>query len=104
MKIGDNVIVSDRNPNHLGYGVCAYAGMSGIVTDVGEDGSFIVQCATSILIVPMVIYGRPKIYWVWVNGELIRHKGIVNKTESIVDFKLNIIDRIKKYFFNLPWI
>ena len=87
MKIGDEVIVSDKNPNHLCYGVCAYAGMKGIVTDVWEDNAFCINCGTSILVVPMVIYGVPKTYWIWLNGELVKHKGIKQKNLVITKNK-----------------
>ena len=39
MKIGDKVKMSERNPNHLGNGVDAYAGMEDMVTDIYNDGA-----------------------------------------------------------------
>ena len=46
MKIqnGDKVMISDRNPNHLGFGVTAYAGWKGKVTELNESGAFIIDC------------------------------------------------------------
>lgn len=84
MKIGDKVKMSDRNPNHLGYGVDAYAGMEGVVTDVYEDGAFILDCGNCTLVAPMNnAYKQPKKgYWVWLNGELIFHKRINAKIET----------------------
>jgi hypothetical protein len=75
MNIGDEVIVSDKNPNHLGFGVCAYAGMKGKVIEIWEDNAFALDCGGSTLVVPMVIYGSPKNYWIWINGKLTNWKG-----------------------------
>ena len=76
MKIGDTVVMSSRNLNHLGNSVNAYAGMKGVVTDIYENGSFALNCTNSILVVPMCdAYGQPKKgVWVWLNGEHIFHK------------------------------
>ena len=76
MKIGDEVIISDKNSNHLGYGVCAYTGMKGTVKEIWKDNGFYLDCGNCSLVVPMVIYGAPKTIWIWVNGELIKYKGI----------------------------
>jgi hypothetical protein len=78
MKIGDKVRMSESNSNHLGYGVDAYAGMEGIVTDIYDDGAFALNCSTSILVVPMNnAFKQPKKgVWVWLNGNHIFHKRI----------------------------
>ena len=78
MKIGDTVKMSDKNPNRLGYGVCAYSGMEGVVKDVWDDGSFSIFTGNSWLIVPMNnAYKQPQEgVWIWLNGELIFHKRI----------------------------
>lgn len=76
MKIGDKVKMSKRNTNHLGRGVDAYAGMEGVVTDVYDDGAFVLNCGSSILIVSMnYAFKKPKKgVWVYLNGEHIFHK------------------------------
>ena len=78
MKIGDKVRMSERNPNHLGYGVDAYAGMEGVVTDIYDNGSFVLNCENCILVVPMNdAFKNPKEgVWVWLNGKHIFHKRI----------------------------
>jgi hypothetical protein len=84
MKVGDLVKMSDRNPNHLRNGVCAYAGMEGIVTDIWEDGAFSIDCATSILVVPMRDSFKQPIKGVWIhlNGKLIFHERVHVKSTS----------------------
>jgi hypothetical protein len=85
MKIGDKVKMSDKNPNHLGYGVDAYAGMEGIVTEIYNDGAFVLKCETSILVVPMSnTFNKPKKgVWIWLNGEHIFHKRIETKPKNL---------------------
>jgi hypothetical protein len=72
--------------------------MKGIVTDVWEDNAFCINCGTSILVVPMVIYGVPKTYWIWLNGKLIKHDGIKQKfnlpNNKSVKPKMGIEDKI----------
>jgi hypothetical protein len=55
--------------------------MEGIVTDICDDGAFILNCKTSILVVPMNnAFKRPeKGVWIWLNGEHIFHKRINSK-------------------------
>lgn len=79
MKIGDIVKMSDRNTNHLGNDVCAYAGMKGIVTYISDDGAFCLDCGTSTLVVPMNNAYKQKIkgIWIWVNDNLIFYKPII---------------------------
>lgn len=81
MKIGDKVKMSERNPNHLGNGVDAYAGMEGLVTDVYDNGEFVLNCGSSILVVPMYNARKQpkKGVWIWLNGEHIFHKRIDTK-------------------------
>ena len=68
MKKGDKVKMSYKNQN-------AYDGMEGTVTDVYEDNAFVLNCGTSILVVPMRNYwGRIKGVWIYLNNELIYHK------------------------------
>lgn len=76
MKVGDTVVISNKNKNHLGNDVCAYAGMKGIVTDVWDDNSFCLNCQTSILVVPMrnAFKEKRKGVWVELNGTLVFHK------------------------------
>ena len=70
--------MSERNPTHLGNGVDAYAGMEGKVTNIYNDGAFVLDCGSSILVVPMNnAYKQPKTgVWIWFNGEHIFHKRI----------------------------
>lgn len=84
MEVGDKVKMSERNPNHLGYGVDAYSGMEGVVTDIYEDGAFALDCGSSILVVPMNnLFKKPKKgVWIWLNGEHIFHKRIDNKPKT----------------------
>lgn len=85
MKIGDKVIISAKNPNHLGYGVSAYAGMEGIVSDIWEDNSFTLKCETSTLVVPMKSHFKHKKgIWIWLNGELVFHKRKAQLNYSIL--------------------
>ena len=51
MKIrnGDKVMISDRNPNHLGHGITAYAGWSGTVIELSNNGAFSIDCGGRIL-------------------------------------------------------
>jgi len=81
MKTGDKIKMSGNNLNHLGNDVCAYAGMEGVVTHIYDDGAFILDCGTSILVVPMNdAFKQPKEgVWVWLNGEHIFHKRINTK-------------------------
>lgn len=51
ISIGDKVMVSDRNPNHLGYGVTAYAGWQGRVTHMFDNGGLQMDCGTRTLII-----------------------------------------------------
>ena len=78
MKTGDKVRMSDRNKNHLGYGVCAYSGMQGVVEKVWEDGSFSLNCGNSTLAVPMLSRStnRTEGIWIWLNEELIFYNPI----------------------------
>jgi len=71
MKIGDSVKISDKNPNHLGRDVSAYANMEGIVTDLWEDGSFAIKTSSSVLVVPL--HNKDGI-WIYLNDTLIFHK------------------------------
>ena len=85
MKIGDKVKMSRSNPNHLGYGICAYAGMEGIVTDIYDDGAFSLDCGKNTLTVPM-----DKAYdglWIWLNGEHVFHKRIETNVNNTNIFK-----------------
>lgn len=75
MKIGDKVKMSEKNPNHLGRGVCAYAGMEGVVDWMAEDGSFSLDCrdktgSGGFLVVPMndARKRRKKGIWIYLNG------------------------------------
>jgi dissimilatory sulfite reductase (desulfoviridin) alpha/beta subunit len=76
MKKGDVVKMSDRNPNHLGHDVDAYAGMEGIVTDIYEDGAFCLDCGNCALVVPMrdAFKNKKDGVWIWLNGVHIFHK------------------------------
>lgn len=71
MQVGDIIIMSKSNKNHLGTDVCAYAGMTGIVKEIYPDNSFWIDCGNSTLIVPM--HNTNGVY-IWVNGEHIFHK------------------------------
>lgn len=98
MKIGDKVIISDRNPNHLGYGVSAYAGMEGIVSDIYDDNGFCLECNSSVLIVPMRnAYKQLKEgIWIWLNGELVFYK---SKKTNVQKMPLNEV--VKNWFQKL---
>ncbi len=64
-KVGDAVVVSKRNPNHLGTNVSAYAGFSGVVDEVFNDGSFCIFSGHSTLVCPLK--KREKFY-IFING------------------------------------
>jgi hypothetical protein len=51
MKIqnGDIVMISERNKNHLGFGITAYAGLQGKVTNLNITGNFILNCTTIVI-------------------------------------------------------
>ena len=51
IRNGSRVMVSDRNKNHLGFGVTAYAGWSGKVTDLNKDGSFVIDDGKRLLVI-----------------------------------------------------
>lgn len=95
MVVGDKVKMSERNPNHLGYGISAYAGMEGVVTDIYDDGAFALNCGSSILVVPMnKVNKQPKKgVWIWLNGEHIFHKRIKSPTKRplIIEWFLNLL-------------
>ena len=78
MIVGDKVKMSDKNRNHLGNDVCAYAGMEGLVTDVYDDGAFALRCNSARLIVPMnnAYKRRIKGVWIWLNGVHMFYKSI----------------------------
>jgi len=65
MKKGDKVKMSEKNPNHLGFGQCAYAGMEGVVSEVHDDG-FCLETDSSCLVVPL---SKRKGIWIYLNGE-----------------------------------
>lgn len=75
IKIGDTITMSNKNKNHLGNDVCAYSGMKGTVDTVSNDGGFILNCGTSMLIVSMYnAYGNLiKGVWLIVNGVEVYH-------------------------------
>lgn len=58
MKIsnGDKVMISDKNPNHLGHGVTAYAGWRGKVTELSNDGMFTMDMGDRYLIITRTTY------------------------------------------------
>lgn len=55
VKNGDEVMVSDRNKNHLGFGVTTYAGWYGKVTDLNENGSFVIDDGKRLLVITHTI-------------------------------------------------
>ena len=93
MKIGDKVKMSDKNPNHLGNGVDAYAGMKGIVENIYDDGAFCLNCGSSILVVPMRdAWKRWKSgCWIYLNDELVFYKSIKPKRENVFTKILDFI-------------
>jgi translation initiation factor IF-1 len=96
MKQGDRVKVSDKNLNHLGNDVCAYANMEGIVHDVWPDGGFSLDCDTAWLIVPMRTSSgyRSKGIWIYLNGDLILHKPTEIKSDGN-----SLMLKIMRFFF-----
>jgi hypothetical protein len=95
MKIGDKVKMSYNNSNHLGNDVCAYAGMEGLVTDIYDDGSFVLNCDRSILVVPMNnAFNKPEGVWIFLNGEHIFHK---NNTKTGDKVRMSIRSSKKWY-------
>lgn len=52
--IGDKIKISNRNKNHLGNDVSAYANMEGIVENIYRDGSFVLNCGSAILVCPKI--------------------------------------------------
>lgn len=74
MKVGDKVTMSEKNLDNWGKEVCPYAGMTGIVQDLWEDGGFSLNCKTSTLVVPMQgAYGKIKGVWIYLNDEHVYH-------------------------------
>ena len=71
IKIGDTIKMSSKNPNHLGFGECAYSGMEGTVVQTWEDGAFCINTGTSELVVPL---GKRKGVWIFLNGKHLYHK------------------------------
>lgn len=49
IKNGDIVIISERNRNHLGSGITAYAGWRGRVVNLDKDGCFGLDCDSRYL-------------------------------------------------------
>ena len=76
MKLGDKIEWSSKNLNHLRNDTCAYAGMSGIVDEIFEDGGFVIKGAQGTLIVPSNDYRkkRRKFVWIVLNGECIKYR------------------------------
>jgi len=72
IKNGDRVMVSERNPNHLGHGITAYAGWQGKVTELQDNGGFTLDCGDRSL----VISKSKKLLLEDINGSwvLIDHK------------------------------
>lgn len=73
VKVGDQVEMSSKNPNHLGFGVCAYSGMKGEVIETYDNGGFCINTGTSLLIVPL---SKKRGIWIFLNGKLLYHKRI----------------------------
>lgn len=94
MKIGDKVKMSDKNPNHLGNDVDAYTGMEGIVENLYEDGAFVLNCGSSILVVPMRDAWKnwKSGVWIYLNDELVFHKSVKPKSERLT---------LKKILYNI---
>ena len=59
LNIGDHILYTDKNLNHLNSDVCAYAGTEGEIFDIWEDGISIFT-GSSYLVVPLKIKGRKK--------------------------------------------
>lgn len=78
LKEGDFVEVSTKNVNHLGYGVCAYAGWKGTVSKIWEDGSFAItrEDGGAELVVPL---GRKEKYYLIRDGKLICQRKVKGK-------------------------
>ena len=85
MKIGDNVKMSEKNPNHLGSSIDPYAGYEGKVVQLWEDGSFCISKGGSELVVPMNMSNKKpkKGIWIYLNGKHIFHLRIDKKPANI---------------------
>lgn len=72
IKIGDKVMISDRNPNHLGFGITAYAGWEGIVENIGNCNNISIDCGSRTLHITKTI----KLLVEDINGSwvLVKHK------------------------------
>ncbi len=101
MKIGDTVKMSTKNPNHLGNGVSAYAGMTGIVTDIYDDGGFCLNCGTSFLVVPMntPFKTKRKGVWIYLNDVHQFHKRIDEHEDNMINITTSKIKKFYKYIF-----
>jgi hypothetical protein len=96
MKKGDHVKISNKNRNHLGYDVCAYANMEGIVSDLWPDGGFSLDCGTAWLVIPMKTRSgyRSEGIWIYLNGDLILHKPTEIKSDGN-----SLMLKIMRFFF-----
>lgn len=72
LKKGDFVIYSEQNKHTSGV-PSAYRGMSGIIDIIYRDGSFDLDCGSSILIISKGARRKPYT-WLTVNGKLIKYK------------------------------
>lgn len=98
MKLGDTVKMSEKNLNHLGNDVCAFAGYQGKVVQIWEDGAFCIDNGSSELVVGMNKSNkRPKKgVWVYINGVHTFHKRIAQENEetiSVLEQVLNFVLR-----------
>jgi hypothetical protein len=105
MKVGDKVKMSDKNLNHTKTDICAYAGMEGTVTEIYEDGAFVLDCKTCVLVVPMKNGRGINIDGVWIEieGKTIFHSRVKKQRNTILN-KIQILHRIIIYKFMLKHI
>ena len=94
MQKGDIVKMSEKNPNHLGYGQCAYAGMEGTVSEVWNDG-FCIETKSSSLIVPL---SKRKGIWIYLNGE---HVYFSNKKKKENEKKRSFKEKLTYFLFGV---
>lgn len=75
MEIGDKIMISDTNPNHLGTGVSAYAGFEGELVEIYSDGGFCIRSDSAICVVPIrSAFGARNTIDLYVNNKFTVYK------------------------------
>jgi hypothetical protein len=101
IKNGMTVTYSEKNVHSSGNQT-AYGGITGVVTDLGEDNSFVIKAEGCTLIVPMRNYfGRTKGVWLTIEGKEVfipSKETAYEKKMKIENSLFNRILRLLKLF------